>query len=343
MAPPRIALLALLLLAIVPSAARAAEWPYNELVNPHAEDPGPEVPGWIASPGYTQTAYGAPGEYPGTDQQSLPGGVGSKFFDPGTARRASLTQTIDLTKGPTSDNSQSGKPPAEYIDEGTAGLTVGGYLGGYSSSPDTANFVVTFLDAQGRRLGMGAACGPTAADRKGKTVLMNTGEAFHIPVGSRSSIIRLVATRLPTERKNHGYADELLASVGDYAADMVPAIPIQFLRPPRACMVAARAMRVIGETIAPGLVVTCKDFSTWLCRLRMVATTRIPGSARRATLGHANIALSAENMLPEIPLSRAGERVLARLGPHPGIRIVATVSRPKGPTRRLVRTGALLP
>jgi hypothetical protein len=200
--------------------------PENLLVDSGAEEAGGSgVPGWTGTSGYTTTLYGEAGEYPSLAvSESMTGGAeppylggGYRFFDPGTEPTATLTQVVDLSSH------------AATIDEDQETIDFGGWLGGYGSSPDTVDMVVTPLDGDGDPTSEPwVLYGPTAAQREDRTMMIDeawdnihgwreTGESEYqlmVPPGTRSVRVELVARENESgESKNHGYADELSLSV----------------------------------------------------------------------------------------------------------------------------------
>jgi hypothetical protein len=158
---PVVALAACVLVGIVcPSLAGAytsSSGPGNLLVNGAAEEAGVGVPGWAGTQGYTTTAYGAPGEYPSLAVSESMGslGGGARFFDPGSVTTATLTQMVDLSAY------------AAAIDADQQAIDFGGWLGGYGSSPDTVDMVVTPLDSSGSPISAPwVLYGPTATQRE---------------------------------------------------------------------------------------------------------------------------------------------------------------------------------
>src|SRR5882757_417686 len=97
-----------LLVALLPGAAMGGvssegNMPDNLLENPGADVEAAGIPGWNGPVGYTETAYGAPGEYlVGAQAHGEPGAGyfegGSRFFDPGSEPDATLTQTVDVSR-----------------------------------------------------------------------------------------------------------------------------------------------------------------------------------------------------------------------------------------------------
>lgn len=168
------------------------------------------IPGWTVTGNLTVVPYGISGGFPATSDPG-PANRGNNFFAGGPNNAASsATQTINLSGG------------ATQIDAGGVTFTLSGYLGGFQTQNDNAVLTVTFLDGGGNTLGT-ATLGPVlSADRGGATGLLSVLTSGLVPVGTRSAVVVLRATRT-NGSYNDGYADNLSLVLGQTAAVPEPA------------------------------------------------------------------------------------------------------------------------
>jgi hypothetical protein len=155
--------------------------------------------GWTTSIGMTAVKYaiGGSGDLNLQDSQAI--GGGNNYFAGGPNAAASVaSQTITFA-----DLSAD-------IDAGLTPFRLSADLGGYDSQPDSAVLNVHFQNGSGGFIVGGAFELPaaTAADRANTTQLLHRSLVGTIPVGARSALIRLDATR-QSGSYNDGYADNL--------------------------------------------------------------------------------------------------------------------------------------
>lgn len=153
------------------------------------------VPKWTSNGDVTVVLYGAP-DFPNQDSPG-PTSRGLKFFAGGPNNaQSSLSRTVNL------------KALAADIDTGTVQGTLSGWLGGYSSQEDHADFAVTYVDASGASLGTVALQTVSATDRGSVTGMLKRKAVDMVPVGARTAQVTLTLTR-ESGSYNDGYADAL--------------------------------------------------------------------------------------------------------------------------------------
>jgi hypothetical protein len=196
----------------------------NVLVNPAAEEgtPGAPPPGWTRTGSFTAVPYGT--AFAGeillptiAAGQSL--GGGGAFFSAGDDPASSLLQRIDLNGS------------AERIDTGKATAELSGLLGGYGSDDDAVSATATFLDPEGRALGV-LRLGPvTAADRARGTTLLHRTATRGIPPRTRAVDVSVAGSRTGGAYTD-AYADNLalVLSVPGVTGDPAGP-PVRNLRP----------------------------------------------------------------------------------------------------------------
>ncbi|MGW5861718.1 phosphoesterase [Streptomyces sp. NPDC055239] len=189
----------------------------NLVVNGDAEsgsggsaDPVSKVRGWKVTQGAPALiAYSLGGGYP-TASDAGPDRRGSRFFSGGNSPRTAVMQDIDLPRaGPTGRRA---------VDAGKVRYTLAGWLGGYAGQEDGARLSVEFRDAKGTPVALSVLGPVSAADRQGKTGLLERTAEAAVPPTARSARVLLVFTRSGGGTSNDGYADALsltLSATGD--------------------------------------------------------------------------------------------------------------------------------
>ena len=207
------ALLAVGLLGVCGSAARAAVPAGNLIVNGNAESgagssdssttaPAP-IPAWTTTTNLTEHTYdpAGSGNFPDVNASAAIGG-GGQFFaggpDNGSAGNAVETATQDV----------SVSTAAADIDADAVAATLAADLGGFASQTDQAAITATFLGAAGEQLGT-LTIGPvTAADRNNTTALLRRSGSGTVPPGTRTIRVVLTATKFEGAY-NDAYADNI--------------------------------------------------------------------------------------------------------------------------------------
>lgn len=164
--------------------------------NAEAGSPGASIPSFTGNiGGMVVVPYGASGFPTSTDPG--PSNRGSQFFAGGERSRFSyIQQTVSVANG------------AAAIDAGIIAFTLSAFLGGFGAQDDYTTFQVYFRDAANAPLGKSTLYGPDAAGRGNQTGLLARSATGSIPVGTRSLLFELDATRLDGT-SNEGYADNL--------------------------------------------------------------------------------------------------------------------------------------
>ncbi len=150
-------------------------------------DPGPS--------GFTVIRYGAAEGFPDNASEA-PEARGSCFFCAGASEQSSMSQIIELDA------------LVADIEEGMIHYTLSGWLGGFGSQADSIDASVMFLDKGGREVGR-ASIGPvSAAEREGKTTLLQRTSRGIVPRTTVRLEVRLSGTRAEGVSSD-GYADDL--------------------------------------------------------------------------------------------------------------------------------------
>ncbi|MFG3494901.1 phosphoesterase [Streptomyces sp. NPDC047928] len=178
----------------------------NLVVNGDAESgPGgtPEpvgtVTGWRVVDGAPALiAYSHGGGYP-TESDPGPAQRGSRFFSGGNAPRTALLQDVALPA--------TGTTGQAAVDAGAVRYRIAAWLGGYAAQEDGARLSVEFRDAKGTPVALSVLGPVTAAERKGRTGLLERSAGSLVPPGARSARVLLVLTRTGGGTSNDGYAD----------------------------------------------------------------------------------------------------------------------------------------
>ncbi|MER7171363.1 phosphoesterase [Streptomyces mesophilus] len=178
----------------------------NLVVNGDAEsgpgggaDPVDAVPGWrIAQGAPALIAYSLGGGYPTPDDPG-PAARGSRFFSGGTSARTALVQDIELPA--------RGATGRREVDAGRVRYAVSGWLGGYAGQEDGARLSVEFRSADGTPLALSVLGPVSAAERLGRTALVECAAEAAVPPGARRARVLLVFTRSGGGTSNDGYAD----------------------------------------------------------------------------------------------------------------------------------------
>jgi hypothetical protein len=178
----------------------------NLVVNGDAEsgpggtaEPVATVTGWRVVEGAPAlVAYTLGGGYP-TATDPGPARRGSRFFSGGTSPRTALLQDVALPA--------TGTTGHDAIDAGRVRCTVGAWLGGYASQEDGARLSVEFRDGRGTPVALSVLGPVTAAERKGRTGLLERTAGLLVPPGARTARVLLVLTRTGGGTSNDGYAD----------------------------------------------------------------------------------------------------------------------------------------
>jgi hypothetical protein len=125
----------------------------------------------------------------------LSGGQGAAGT-PGTITKTA-SQSIDVA-GATAE-----------IDAGDVAANLSAYLGGYTSSEDTARVEAKFLGADGASLGT-LRIGPVTRDQRARqTTLLKRSASAAVPKGTRTIAVVIVMFAPETGSKVHAYADNV--------------------------------------------------------------------------------------------------------------------------------------
>ncbi|MFI6942315.1 phosphoesterase [Streptomyces sp. NPDC050418] len=178
----------------------------NLVVNGDAEsgpggsaDPVGTVTGWrIAQGAPALIAYSLGGGYPTPDDPG-PAARGSRFFSGGTSPRTALVQDVELPV--------RGRTGRRAVDAGRVRYAVSGWLGGYAGQEDGARLSVEFRSADGTPLALSVLGPVSAAERLGRTALVQCAAEAAVPPGARTARLLLVFTRSGGGTSNDGYAD----------------------------------------------------------------------------------------------------------------------------------------
>lgn len=189
---------AVALLAATPAAWAASSG--NLIVNGTAET-GKCVNEWITAttvPGWTVTqgnpsvvCYSITGI--GTPSAST---QGSAFLADGPYGDSAMSQTLNVSSA------------ASAIDSGSVTYNLSGWLGGYTTYGGQATVFATFLDGNGKNLGVGQIGPVTAYDRGYSTKLLSRASSGAVPAGTRLISV-LVQFNKTNGYQNVGYADNL--------------------------------------------------------------------------------------------------------------------------------------
>lgn len=180
----------------------------NLVVNGDAEsgpggsaEPVGTVTGWVIRQGAPAlVAYSLGGGYP-TPADPGPAHRGSRFFSGGNAPRTALVQDIALPA-----NGATGRAA---VDAGRVRYAVGAWLGGYAAQEDGARLSVEFRDGRGTPVALSVLGPVAAAERGGRTGLVERTASAAVPPGARSARVLLVLTRSGGGTSNDGYADAI--------------------------------------------------------------------------------------------------------------------------------------
>lgn len=207
--PRLITLLAALLAtaAVAFPATAAAEIPLtNLLLNPSAEEGECAtntalIPHWTTSTGMSEFCYSS-GRTLDPAAESVAGGqVGTAYFAGGTTEVSEASQTVDVS------------PYASDIDSGQISAGLSGWLGGFSTQEDNMKVTAAFYDGAEQPLGTPISIGPvSAADRNDESTLVPRFVEGPVPVGTRSIVVTMLATRFEGS-DNDGAADLLRLSL----------------------------------------------------------------------------------------------------------------------------------
>ncbi|MFF8830143.1 phosphoesterase [Streptomyces sp. NPDC015131] len=178
----------------------------NLVVNGDAEsgpggtaEPVGTVTGWRVVQGAPAlVAYTLGGGYPTTSDPG-PARRGSRFFSGGNAPRTALLQDVALPSG--------GATGHAAVDAGRVRYALSAWLGGYATQDDGARLSVEFRDGRGTPVALSVLGPVTAAERKGRTGLLERTAGALVPPGARTARLLLVLTRTGTGTSNDGYAD----------------------------------------------------------------------------------------------------------------------------------------
>jgi uncharacterized protein (TIGR03437 family) len=156
------------------------------------------IPGWTKTGSVDVLSYSSDYRISPSAPQLIPLSHGANYFSSGPATSAltSLTQSIDLSSA------------ASSIDAGTVSAALSAYLGGYSSTPDSAAFSVSFLGTAGNTLGTLPAGSVTVTDRNGITGMEYRRQIGLVPSGTRTASVTLVLNSTATI-DNTVFADNL--------------------------------------------------------------------------------------------------------------------------------------
>lgn len=143
------------------------------------------VPGWRTTGDLTAVLYSAGGGFPDAPISKKIRG-GKKFFTGGpAAERSTATQTVSITT----------PSLLKQVDRGAVKASLSGFLGGYSSQPDSARVDAVFRSASGAKLGS-LRIGPvTPAQRANVTTLLARKRTGAVPEGTRSIDVVLTMIR----------------------------------------------------------------------------------------------------------------------------------------------------
>lgn len=180
----------------------------NLLVNGDAErgpggsaEPVSAVHGWVVREGAPAlVGYDVGNGYP-TLADPGPAHRGSRFFSGGNSPRTALVQDVPLPVG--------GPVGRAAVDAGRVRYAVSGWLGGYATQEDGARLSVEFRDGRGTPVALSVLGPVTAAERGGRTALVERSAQAAVPPGARSARVLLVFTRSGSGVSNDGYADAI--------------------------------------------------------------------------------------------------------------------------------------
>ncbi|MDQ8702156.1 phosphoesterase [Streptomyces sp. LHD-70] len=180
----------------------------NLVVNGDAEagpggtaEPVPTVTGWKVVQGAPALIdYSLGGGYP-TPADPGPERRGSRFFSGGDSPRTALLQDVALPA--------QGATGRAAVDAGRVRYAVTGWLGGYAAQEDGVRLSVEFRDSRGTPLALSVLGPVTAAERGGRTGLVERTAEAAVPPGARTARVLLVFTRTGSGTSNDGYADAL--------------------------------------------------------------------------------------------------------------------------------------
>ena len=193
----------------------------------------------------------------------LSGGVGAAGT-PGTITKTA-SQSIDVAGA------------SVEIDAGLVAASLSAYLGGYTSSEDTARVDARFLGAGAALLGS-VRVGPVTRDQRARqTTLLKRSASAAVPKGTRSIAVVVTMYAPETASKVHAYADN---------------VSLELVRTTTTPPTASKATLAVGCS-AKTLVVTAKPARgsavrsvTFLVNGKSLATDRkAPFTARIATAG----------------------------------------------------------
>ncbi|MEI5103485.1 phosphoesterase [Streptomyces sp. PmtG] len=190
----------------------------NLVVNGDAEsgaggsaEPVGSVRGWQVVQGAPALVpYSLGGGYP-TASDPGPARRGSRFFSGGESPRTALVQDVALPKG--------GPTGRRAVDRGRVRYVLTGWLGGFAGQEDGARLSVEFRDAKGTPVALSVLGPVSAADRGGRTALLERAAEAQVPPTARSARLLLVFTRSGGGTSNDGYADAVsltLEPAGDH-------------------------------------------------------------------------------------------------------------------------------
>ncbi|MFE2033201.1 phosphoesterase [Streptomyces scopuliridis] len=182
----------------------------NLLVNGDAErgpgggvEPVTDVQGWVVREGAPALiGYDVGNGYPTpADPGPGPAQRGSRFFSGGNSPRTALVQDVPLPV--------AGRAGRGAVDAGRVRYAVSGWLGGYATQEDGARLSVEFRDGRGTPVALSVLGPVTAAERGGRTALVERTAEAAVPPGARSARVLLVFTRTGSGVSNDGYADAI--------------------------------------------------------------------------------------------------------------------------------------
>ncbi|PVE06408.1 hypothetical protein [Streptomyces scopuliridis] len=182
----------------------------NLLVNGDAErgpggsvEPVTVVDGWVVREGAPAlVGYDVGNGYPTpADPGPAPARRGSRFFSGGNSPRTALVQDVALPV--------AGTVGRAAVDAGRVRYAVSGWLGGYATQEDGARLSVEFRDGRGTPVALSVLGPVTAAERGGRTALVERTAEAAVPPGARSARVLLVFTRAGSGVSNDGYADAI--------------------------------------------------------------------------------------------------------------------------------------
>lgn len=199
-------LLAALGVFAVGAGIAAAAIPTGNLIKNSGAEAGPasdnafddiDVPLWDDRGRFTVVEYGA-SSFPTEADSALIGG-GNDFFAGGPDGEENIA----------SQRSVLPERALGEIDSGAVTARLSGYLGGFGGQGDNMVVQALFKSADGTTTLGKVKIGPvTPAQRGGVTKLLQRAQSAVVPVGTRSILVRQVATRL-SGTYNDGYADNL--------------------------------------------------------------------------------------------------------------------------------------